>query len=66
MLMFLTGFIVVLIVVIFSIFALLSDSIVLGMLAFIMLSIGLIVSGGFLTWVCLMMFNAIIFAITAK
>lgn len=63
MLMFLTGFIVVLIVVIFSIFALLSDSIVLGILAFIMLSIGLIVAGGFLTWICVMIVNVIALAV---
>ena len=64
MLMFLTGFIVVLIVVVFSIFAILSDSIVLGILAFIMLSIGLIVAGGFLTFVCIMIINVIALAIT--
>lgn len=64
MLMFLTGFIVVLIVVIFSIFAILSDSIVLCILAFIMLSIGLIVAGRFLTLVCIMIINVIALAIT--
>lgn len=62
--LFLIGFIIVLFVVAFSIFAFLSDSIILYILAFIMLSIGLIVAGGFLTWLCVMMVNAIALAIT--
>lgn len=64
--LYLIGFIIVLFVVAFSIFAFLSDSIVLYVLAFIMLSIGLIVAGGFLTWLCVMMVNAIAIAITAE
>ena len=62
--LYLIGFIIVLFVVAFSIFAFLSDSIILYILAFIMLSIGLIVAGGFLTWLCVMMVNAIALAIT--
>ena len=62
--LYLIGFIIVLFVVVFSIFAFLSDSIILYILAFIMLSIGLIVAGGFLTWLCVMMINAIALAIT--
>lgn len=57
------GFIIVLFVVAFSIFAFLSDSIILYILAFIMLSIGLIVAGGFLTWLCVMIVNAIALAV---
>ena len=64
--LYLIGFIIVLFVVAFSIFAFLSDSIVLYVLAFIMLSIGLIVAGGFLTWLCVMMVNAIALAITEQ
>lgn len=62
--LYLIGFIIVLFVVVFSIFAFLSDSIILYILAFIMLSIGLIVAGGFLTWVCVMIVNVIALAIT--
>ena len=62
--LYLIGFIIVLFIVAFSIFAFLSDSIILYILAFIMLSIGLIVAGGFLTWLCVMMVNAIALAIT--
>ena len=62
--LYLIGFIIVLFVVVFSIFAFLSNSIILYILAFVMLSIGLIVAGGFLTWLCVMMINAIAFAIT--
>lgn len=57
--LFLIGFIIVLLVVAFSIFALSSNSIILYILAFIMLSIGLIVAGGFLTWICVMIVNVI-------
>lgn len=66
MLMFLTGFIIVLFVVAFSLFAIWSDSIILYILAFIMLSIGLIVAGGFLTWMCVMIVNAITLALTKE
>lgn len=64
--LYLIGFILVLFVVVFSIFAFSSDSIVLYILAFIMLSIGLIVAGGFLSWVCVMIVNAIALAITKE
>lgn len=61
--LFLIGFIIVLLVVAFSIFALSSNSIILYILAFIMLSIGLIVAGGFLTWICVMIVNVIALAV---
>ena len=64
--LYLIGFIIVLFVVVFSVFAFSSDSIVLETLAFIMLSIGLIVAGGFLSWVCVMIVNAIALAITKE
>lgn len=64
--LYLIGFIIVLFVVAFSVFAFSSDSIVLATLAFIMLSIGLIVAGGFLSWVCVMIVNAIALAITKE
>ena len=62
--LYLIGFIIVLFIVAFSIFAFLSDSIILYILDFIMLSIGLIVAGGFLTWLCVMMVSAVALAIT--
>lgn len=62
--LYLIGFIIVLFVVAFSIFAFSSDSIILYILAFIMLSICLIVAGGFLSWVCVMIVNAIAIALT--
>lgn len=61
--LFLIGFIIVLLVVAFSIFALSSNSIILYILAFIMLSIGLIVAGGFLTCICVMIVNVIALAV---
>ena len=64
--LYLIGFIIVLFVVAFSIFAFSSDSIILYILAFIMLSIGLIVAGGFLTWMCVMIVNAIAIAVAKE
>ena len=64
--LYLIGFIIVLFILVFSILAYLSDSIILYILAFIMLSIGLIVAGGFLTWICVMMINAIALVIAAE
>ena len=64
--LYLIGFILALLVIVFSIFTLSSDSTILFILNFIMLSIVLIVAGGFLTWVCVMIVNAIIFVITEE
>lgn len=61
--LYLIGFIIVLFVVAFSIFAFSSDSIILYISAFIMLSIGLIVAGGFLSWICAMIVNVIALAV---
>ena len=64
--LYLIGFIIVLFVVVFSLFAIWSDLTIMYILAFIMLSIGLIVAGGFLSWVCVMLVNAIALAITKE
>lgn len=62
--LYLIGCIIALFVIVFSIFTLSSDSTIIFILNFIMLSIVLIVAGGFLTWLCVMMVNAIALAIT--
>ena len=64
--LYLIGFILALLVIVFSIFTLSSDSTIIFILNFIMLSIVLIAAGGFLTWVCVMIVNAIIFVITEE
>lgn len=63
MLLHFIGFIIALFVIVFSIFTLSSDSTILFMLNVIMLSIVLIVAGGFLSWICVMIVNVIALAI---
>lgn len=64
--LYLIGFIIVLFVVAFSLFAIWSDLTIMYILAFIMLSICLIVSGGLLTWICVMIAIAITLALTKE
>lgn len=61
--LYLIGFIMALFVIVFSIFTLSSDSTILFILNVVMLSIVLIVAGGFLAWVCVMIVNVIALSI---